>query len=129
MLISDEKTLRDIQREFNEKFPYLKLEFYSVGHGPNEGSPEQLHLDPGQPIGSVRRVHETGDLSIHGHQKVSTLEQNFLDSFGLNVQVFRRSGNLWLQTTATDGWSLGEQNERGRAETEFHSKTHGEEMM
>jgi hypothetical protein len=26
------------------------------------------------------------------------------------VQVFRKSGKLWIQTTATDQWTLGEQN-------------------
>ncbi len=44
---------------------------------------------------------------------VSELEQLFLTKYGLNAQVFRRSGNLWLQTSATDHWTLAEQNRKG----------------
>jgi hypothetical protein len=30
------------------------------------------------------------------------------------VQVSRKSGTLWLETTMTDSWTLGQQNEHGR---------------
>ena len=46
--------------------------------------------------------------------KVGTFEQIMFDMFGLNVQVFRKSYNEWLQTWSTDMWSLEEQNRRGR---------------
>ena len=42
--------------------------------------------------------------------KVAELENAFAKSFGFAVQVFRKSGNVWLQTTATDDWTLEEQN-------------------
>jgi hypothetical protein len=45
---------------------------------------------------------------------VVELECLFEDQFGLFVQVFRRSGNLWLETTVTDSWSLQKQNEQGK---------------
>ena len=41
-------------------------------------------------------------------------EKIFKDQFSLAVQVFRRSGNLWLETTMTDNWTLRQQNEHGR---------------
>jgi hypothetical protein len=46
--------------------------------------------------------------------KVGAFEQLFHESFGLNVQVFRKSYGKWLQTWATDVWSLKEQNQRGQ---------------
>ena len=46
--------------------------------------------------------------------KVSELEKAFSDIFGLNVQVFRKSNNMWLQTTITDKWSLEKQNQNGK---------------
>lgn len=46
--------------------------------------------------------------------KVSELEKLFKDKFKLAVQVFRKSGNLWLETTMTDNWSLLQQNNHGR---------------
>jgi hypothetical protein len=31
----------------------------------------------------------------------------------LSVQVFRKSGKSWLETTFTDGWTLKKQNQEG----------------
>jgi hypothetical protein len=31
----------------------------------------------------------------------------------MNIQVFRRSGMLWLQTSATDDWTLATQELKG----------------
>ena len=45
--------------------------------------------DANKTIGDIRSKHNSGELSIHGNQKVSTLEQVFHDHYGLNVQVFR----------------------------------------
>jgi hypothetical protein len=113
MFISDSKTIREVKNEFHDKFPWLKIEFYSKSHGAGEGSPESLHLDDELTIAQVRSVHSEGELSIHGNLKVSSLEESFRDDYGLNVQVFRRSGELWLQTTSTDDWTLSEQNDKG----------------
>ena len=113
MFITDNKSLRQVKNEFQEKFPFLKLEFYDHAHHEGEGSPEKYHLDETMTIGGVRKVHNEGELSIHGNLKVSTLESQFAEIFGLNVQVFRRSGELWLQTTSTDEWTLADQNEKG----------------
>lgn len=114
MIITDEKKLVDIQREFNEKFPFLKLEFYTQPYEAGVGSPNKVLLPALSKIGEVRQVHNTGDLGINGHLKVKSLEQLFQEQYGLNVQVFRRSGELWLQTTSTDDWTLSEQNQKGQ---------------
>ena len=117
MIITDEKRLADIQLEFQEKFPALKLEFYSAPHQVGTGSTNQELLPATAEIGTVRRIHKSGDLSINGHLKVKTLEQLFFEQYGLNVQVFRKSGDIWLQTTSTDEWTLTEQNNRGARAT------------
>ena len=44
---------------------------------------------------------------------ISDFEDYLSNELGLNAQVFRRSGNLWLQTTKTDSWSLHEANRKG----------------
>ncbi|MEL6922988.1 MAG: hypothetical protein AAFO94_02995 [Bacteroidota bacterium] len=115
MKITNDKKLIDVQREFTEHFPFLKLEFYQQEHDSGVGSPNALKLNPELTIGAVRSEASSGNLSIHGGQKVSTLEQNFSDQYGLHVQVFRRAGDIWMQTTRTDDWTLSNQNERGAA--------------
>ena len=114
MIITDSKKISQVQNEFNDKFPYLKLEFYSKAHAEGEGSRDKERIDSTKTVGEVRSIHNTGDLSINGHLKVSSLEQAFANDYGLNVQVFRRSGGIWLQTTSTDHWTLTEQNEHGK---------------
>lgn len=113
MLITDDKKISEIQAEFRKKFPYLKLEFYALPHTEGEISANSAHIDADKTVGEVRTIHNDGELSINGNLKVSTLEGNFRDIYGLNVQVFRRSRKIWLQTTATDEWTLTEQNTLG----------------
>lgn len=113
MFISNEKTLRQVKLEFQEKFRWLKLEFYSKAHEAGEGSSAQTHLDDSLTIGQVRSLHSEGELNVHGNMKVSTLESELAARYGLHAQVFRRSGEVWLQTTSTDDWTLSEQNDKG----------------
>lgn len=112
--ITDNKTIEEIREEFQGHFPFLKLEFYSAEHQSGQGSGNDALLDPSMSIGEARTKHNAGEVSIHGNQKVSTLETTFHDTYGLNVQVFRKSGDLWLQTTTTDEWTLSEQNETAK---------------
>lgn len=114
MIIHDKRTLREVQQEFNQKFPYLRIKFYAGHHDVGEGSPVQEKLDSSLTIGEARTNHSEGDLSVNPNQKISTLEHNFDEKFGLNAQVFRKSGNLWLQTSKTDHWTLAEANRKGQ---------------
>jgi len=34
--------------------------------------------------------------------------------FGLPAQILRKSGNLWLETSMTNHWTLQQQNDHGR---------------
>lgn len=114
ILIDDNTLLSDIQKEFNTHFPYLKLEFFEFDiSGKSVNSKEHLITNTQQPINKIRHIHLAGHISMNGHQKVSTFEQHFRENLGVNVQVFRKSGNAWLQTITTDSWTLAEQNKKG----------------
>ena len=120
MRISDHKSLKVIKEEFHEAFPHLKLEFYAAPHDKNQGSPAQQQLPDDQSVGEVRTVHETGDFFFNGQFTVANFERQFADKYGLYAQVFRKSGNLWLQTSATDSWTLAEQNRKGGHSEELY---------
>ena len=109
IIISDHKTLVDIKNEFNARFPHLKIEFYEKKHSGGHGSEERYLYDSRLKIGVVKKKEHSGHLKISGSMKTKALEQSFEDLYGLYVQVFRLSGQLWLQSTATDDWSLSEQ--------------------
>ena len=118
MLICDERTLMEVQKEFSEKYPFLRIRFFAF----NENPEEHKKLKSTRTIGEVRTVHNEGELSIHGSVKVKTLEMSLREDFGLNAQVFRLSGNLWLQTTSTDEWTLHEQNRKGGASASHYKE-------
>jgi hypothetical protein len=107
------KSLRALQQEFNNHFPYLKIEFFKLSA---QGG-RNRHL---QPINLDRFLHEfqmsstTPDLEINESLTVSELEKSIRKDYGISILVFRKSGSIWLETTATDGWTLGSQNSEGR---------------
>lgn len=110
LIINDIQSIKEIQDNFNRKFQYLRLEFYTQEHKTGEATPAQYKVSGHTRLGEIKKKSGPSELSINGHLKVSTLEQHFKEYYGLNVQVFRKSGNVWLQTTKTDDWTLSEQN-------------------
>lgn len=110
IIISDDKTIKTLQEEFARVFPFLKLEVFSKPHKRGEASPKKLINDNHKTLGECRKKQVAGSIKILGSQKVSDLEQAFQTAFGLSVQVFRKSGKIWLETSSTDSWTLDKQN-------------------
>ena len=63
----------------------------------------------------LSRYAGSGRINIDSYQTVDDVENAFNDCFGITVEIFRRSGNLWIETSLTDNWSLDQQNELGAA--------------
>ncbi len=113
--INDQRKTSAIQEEFNTVFPYLKLEFFSKFHKPEDGSAKRFVKHNSKTLGECRTIHNKGKINITPNMTVTDLEQAFGEVYGLAVQVFRKSGKIWLETTVTDGWTLEEQNLQGEA--------------
>jgi hypothetical protein len=113
ILISDERKLIEIQKDFNSYFPFLKLEFFKVPHKIGEGSAKNLLLDSNKLIRDIRSNRPASHLAFKDTMTVNQLEMLIFSEFGLAAQVFRKSGNVWLETSATDNWSLLQQNNEG----------------
>jgi hypothetical protein len=111
--INDQRQIRAIQEEFNAEFPYLKLEFYNKPRKPAGASSRKLVKSVGKTLGECRTIHNTGKITITPEMTVADLEQRFGDVYGLHAQLFRKSGNMWLETSVTDDWTLSEQNREG----------------
>lgn len=112
--VSDNMKLSEIKDAFTAHFPHLKVEFFSSEHKVGEASSKKTMFDDHLTLKEIRTVHTEGELSVDGHQKTSTFESNFFKHFGVTVQVLRKSGNIWLQTTTTDDWTLTQQEEKGK---------------
>jgi hypothetical protein len=112
--IAPNRLISDVQKEFNEKFRFLKIVFFNTkSFSRSDFSASQI-IPPNKKIGDGRLKVADGDIKIDEEMKVSELEQLFKNRFSLAVQVFRKSGNLWLETTMTDNWTLQQQNNHGK---------------
>ena len=114
LVINDVLPLSSLKTEFNTFFPFLKIEFFKTPHKIGEGSAQNLLYNDTRMIKDCRVRQVNGFLDFTDMIPVSEFEERFLLEFGLSVQVFRKSGNVWLETSATDGWTLRQQNEEGR---------------
>ena len=113
MYIDDNKTISQVQAEFTKLFAGLKLEFYKKKHTHHTGSKKEEQYSTDLILADIRDQHKSGDLTIAGSMSTSELEDQFESTFGLHVQVFRKSGTIWLQTSTTDNWTLEKQNFKG----------------
>ena len=50
------------------------------------------------------------------------LERLFEEDCGLHVQVFRRSGKIWLETSRTDDLTLEQQEAKAKAGDHIHTE-------
>lgn len=111
--INDRRKIYSIQKEFNKEFPYLKIEFFSKPSKAGGAASRKLIKTNSKSIAECRTIHNNGKLEVTPQMTVNELEQHLMDEYGLSVQVFRKSGTVWLETTVTDGWTLEEQNKQG----------------
>ncbi len=110
--INSTSQVSDVQREFNGLFPFLKMELFKGKHGYREGSARQEKLPAYLYIGDLTKRLPAA-IEVSESMTVQELEQLFEVELGLHLQVFRKSGTLWLETTITDNWTLKQQNEHG----------------
>ena len=91
----------------------MAIEFFKTPHKIGEGSAKNLLHHSNRFVRDCRLKQTDGELEISESMTVSELEQAFQKQFGLSIQVFRKSGNVWLETSATDAWTLVQQNNEG----------------
>jgi len=113
LIINDQQSIEQIRNSFNKEFPFLKLEFFSKRHESGQASSLQFLIRKDVTLRECRTVNHSGEIIISPDMKVSELEQLLWTDFGLGVQVFRKSGKVWLETILTDTWTLAEQNTEG----------------
>lgn len=115
LIINNEQSFEEISNSFTELFPFLKLEFFSKTHSSGEASSNKYLIPKELTPGDCRTVYHCNEIIITPDMTVNKLEQLFSTEYGFGVQVFRKSGKVWLETTSTDSWTLAEQNAEGEA--------------
>lgn len=110
--IDRSEPLKNIQAQFTQAFPFLKLEFFKTPHYARKNAPSSDIIKPDEPIARYTTVPEV-NIAIDKNMTVENLENEFYKKTGLSVQVYRKSGNVWIQTSLTDDWTLEQQNAEG----------------
>ena len=130
LILKPETLLGEIKNKFHSVYPFLKLEFFKQGASPDKMfHRSNMISDENLSIEEVGYPDHSSILKIYSSQTVETLEKHFLDHFGLYVQVFRKSGDSWLETIRSDQWTLHEQNMKGRElSVNFHEDQEEEDI-
>jgi hypothetical protein len=88
--IAENTLIREVQFEFTNFFPCLRLEFFR--RQPDEET--RIHfLQPDLNIGDATYNLQEGCVYLSDGMTAEELEGIFADRFGLNVQIFRKCGN------------------------------------
>jgi hypothetical protein len=121
------RNVGDVQHDFNQEYPFLRIDFFKHVDG-KLGSLVKQRLNKTARLSSSGRLRE-GELEINDSMTVGQLEKTFRERFGIDMQVSRKSGPVWLETTVTDTWTLKQQNEHGRELSVPLKKNLPEEQM
>lgn len=106
-------TLKHVQHEFERDFPSLKFEFFKKAHHEFEiSNPKQMYFDRGKQLEEIGLTHSVS-IDYTPQTKAWDFEKSFEEKAGLHIQVFRKSGDVWLETGQTDEWTLEELNKQG----------------
>lgn len=86
--VTGNKKIATLQKEFNKKFPYIRLGIYYSYARQSVAKGESItQIDGDKTLASVRRANSGGDISISGNKKIKSLEAEFDKVFGLYAQV------------------------------------------
>lgn len=115
IVVDGKQNISTLQKEFNKTFSFLKIEFFREPCIKGKGNSKDKMISTNEILNRFQSKKQFGKIAFTKQTTVSELEENFLNKFGICMQVFRKSGNIWLETTSTDDWTLEQQNEEGRS--------------
>lgn len=120
-------TISAVQDSFHAAFPWLKLAFFSRSHEQNHNSNAKFMItDTHLTLSEVSSFTAEADLTINGDMPTWEVEKMIEEATGLHVQVFRKSGSVWLETGKTDALTLDQQQARAQEQESLYRPDTGE---
>ncbi|HEY8659508.1 MAG TPA: hypothetical protein VIL78_10750 [Hanamia sp.] len=121
--------IEDVQKEFSKVYPFLRIDFFKKPHAENQLSQRKDKIDPKNKISEEGKFVKAESIDISKYLTVAELEMDFFNKFGIALQVSRKSGNIWIETSLTDDWTLEMQNNQGEELSTYNSVNSGEEEL
>ena len=107
--VTGNKKIGTLQKEFNKKFPYLRLGiYYSYARNQVKKGETITQIDADKTLASVRRADSGGTVSISGNKKIKSIESEMDKAFGLYCQICytTKEGNRYYTSGADDEKTL-----------------------
>ena len=107
--VNGNKKIGTLQKEFNKKFPYLRLGiFYSYSRQQVAKGESITQIPEDKTLASVRRADSGGSVSISGNKKIKTIEKEMDETFGLYCQICYtdKDGNRYYTSGSADEMTL-----------------------
>ena len=123
MRVSGRKMIGTLQKEFTEKFPYIRLNICPYSE---KSKSTKSPFPSNTKIGDVRKKDSAGEISINGRTLVKNLETNFEKVFGLYAQVCftKKEGGRYYTSGSLDEMSLTQLNIFGEEQGWMKGITH-----
>ncbi len=112
IVINNNSLWIDIQSTFSGHYPFLKIEFTETEKGVKKN--RRFKIDADSCINNITKLKEPFIIDIDGDRSISQLVLDFTNMLGIEVEVSRKSGNVWNLISLTGSWSLESQNEAGK---------------
>lgn len=112
--VTGNKKIETLKKEFNKKFPYLRLTIaYSYARDAVAKGETIRDVPMDKTIAQVRRADSGGTISVAGNKKIKSLEKEFDTVFGLYCQVCYTdaNGNRYYTSGSNDEYTLSQFNE------------------
>lgn len=113
LFIEDSTLVEDVKKIFTNYYPFLKIELYKKSYtsGKHLKIKKEL-LASASYLNKFTQAPGKAVIDIENRVTVSELENQFA-AIGLVAEIFRKSGNVWIETSLTDNWTLQQQNMEG----------------
>ena len=122
LFIENGTLTEDLRKIFTNCYPFLKIELYKKQFANGLSTIKKAPLAPALNLAKFINAAKKITIDINKNVTVAELENQFED-IGLMAEVFRKSGNMWIETTLTNNWTLQQQNTEGEEiSRHFNSK-------
>jgi len=107
----------EIQHQFIEAYPFLKLEFFRF---PQRKQPlsENVVIKPVNDIKYFDTYYCNWKINITKTRTLQQVETDLELLFGLYALIYRKAGTQWIATGMMSDYTLQQQNEEGRKQTD-----------
>ena len=112
LYLEKESQIEGIKKVFSAFYPFLKIEFYRKPLRTNNHSFKKEAISSHTALLHLPKLNSRKGIDISQNRTVKDVEKDF-ESLGLFAEVFRKSGNVWIETSLTNDWTLQQQNLEG----------------